>query len=217
MAPLGVGLRHRTDISAARWVADSAVLWSTVASLGPPGFEAYVRLPTVIGRSEHEVIADLRPLLAASTSRSDDVTCALWDGWGDLYDGREIERAFDFEARLARPFRSKPPAARPAFAPDVLEGPRLHLGERSYLLFGGPLAEAGEWGARPVAAGWPRRTISAPNLMWPADRAWCVALDPENDWCGVGGDQSLIDAILADPSRAARRATYGPHPAAWSV
>ena len=58
------------------------------------------------------------------------------------------------------------PLAPPAFTAEVIHNPRLHLPGRDYLLFRGPLAEAGQWGAADLMPGWPRR-INSPNLMWP--------------------------------------------------
>ncbi len=38
-----------------------------------------------------------------------------------------------------------------------------------------------------------------PTLLWPADRAWFVASDPDQDSTYVGGSASLIESLLASP------------------
>ncbi|EFQ83776.1 hypothetical protein HMPREF0063_11439 [Aeromicrobium marinum DSM 15272] len=208
-------LRHRPDVDRADWFVRSEAVWETLATLGPPGLEAYARVPTVLGLSDTEVMADVLAVLARHTGTPDQAWFGLWDGWGDLYGGRQLEQSFDFSSDLGRIFSPPRPQDRPAFAPDVLDGPRVDVGHRSYLLFSGPLSAAGDWGARPVAPGWPRRSISVPNLAWPEDRAWFVASDVDADWIGVGGPASAVDAVLAVHRLQARRATYGPHPSGW--
>jgi len=38
----------------------------------------------------------------------------------------------------------------------------------------------------------------SPNLLWPADLAWCVATEIDCDSTLVGGSRALVDAICAD-------------------
>jgi hypothetical protein len=78
-----------------------------------------------------------------------------------------------------------------------MDGPRLVVDERHHLLFTGPLADAGRWGAASYGHGIPR-DINSPNLLWPADHAWCVATDIDTTWTGVGGSSALADDLLAD-------------------
>jgi hypothetical protein len=78
-----------------------------------------------------------------------------------------------------------------------MDGPRLHVAGRDHLLFVGPLADAGKWGAASFGHGIPR-DINSPNLLWPADHAWCVATDIDTAWTGVGGSAALADDLLAE-------------------
>ncbi|WP_067816107.1 hypothetical protein [Actinomadura kijaniata] len=39
----------------------------------------------------------------------------------------------------------------------------------------------------------------SPNLFWPADRAWCVAIEVGLDSTHVGGSAGLVADLLADP------------------
>lgn len=78
--------------------------------------------------------------------------------------------------------------------PEVLAAPRLELPGRAYLLFRGPMrgvlgfftaGQSGFWG-------------QTPNLLWPADRTWCVATEIDLDSTVVGGPRPLVDAVVAD-------------------
>jgi hypothetical protein len=78
-----------------------------------------------------------------------------------------------------------------------MDGPLLVVNGEAHLLFGGPLDQAGQWGAAGYGNGVPR-DINSPNLMWPADHAWFVTTSIEGTWTGVGGSAALISTLLAD-------------------
>ncbi|MGH1563431.1 hypothetical protein [Mumia sp. DW29H23] len=159
---------------------------------------------------EAQLIA-LCEVLARHTTTPDDAYFALWDGYGSLHGGTwvliagaeddgptapasESELRAAAEAALRSEGKAGSGQLPPAFPPEVMKGPRLGLSHgRSYLLFEGPLAEAGHWGGHP-AHGW----INSPNLFWPADRAWCAATEIDLPWTGIGGSQALIDELHAD-------------------
>jgi len=112
---------------------------------------------------------------------------ALWEGlgWVDCRgawfrrtaaDGTVIEEG-------------EPPSAFPL---EVLDGPRLALPGRSYLLFTGPLADATQLDPRGFGS-------QSPNLFWPRDHSWCVATEVDFDSTLIGGPRPLIDAVLASP------------------
>jgi hypothetical protein len=97
----------------------------------------------------------------------------------------------------------------PAFAPEILDGPRVSMPGRDYILFAGPLAAAGELGWRCgelLNAAYPERESDpnefepqSPSLFWPGDRAWCEATEIDLDSTYVGGSPQLIEALLNDP------------------
>jgi hypothetical protein len=97
----------------------------------------------------------------------------------------------------------------PAFPPEILNGPRVSLPGRDYILLAGPLAAAGELGWRAgelVSAAYPDRDFDpdefepqSPSIFWPEDRAWCVATEVDLDSTYVGGSRRLIEALLDDP------------------
>ena len=95
------------------------------------------------------------------------------------------------------PAKAKGPDVPPAFPPEFLNGPRVEIPNRSYLLFRGPLGEAGRWGAADLAPGH-RRPINSPNLMWPFDRAWFVASEIDVPWTGMAGSSELLEELMAD-------------------
>jgi hypothetical protein len=82
-----------------------------------------------------------------------------------------------------------------------MQGPRVRIPARDYLLFRGSLHDAGTWGARLPA--W-RARINSPNLMWPADHAWFVATEIDNAWTGIGGNAALAAELLEHPDRDVR-------------
>ncbi|MEO6471630.1 MAG: hypothetical protein ABIR57_07055 [Aeromicrobium sp.] len=205
-------LRPLADTSAADWFVDRPDRWDGLISRGPSGFEAYGRVLHRWMDSNHDErregclddaqLANLVETLARHTLTPEDCFHALWDGYGDIEGGEAVGFLTAFSGssvygRIFRPAKKQVPPP-PAFAPAVMYGPRLQLANRDYLLFGGPLAEAGRWGAVPYAIDIPR-DINSPNLLWPADRSWFVATEIDLDWTGVAGSKALINDLLADP------------------
>jgi hypothetical protein len=202
-----VSLRPVPDVAAGDWLIDAD------STLGPAGFEAYVRVlhpwipgeegeDRVEGHLPEDELGALVDVLARHTDKPDECFHALWDGYGDLVGG-EAAGFLTFAAGPTEWFGriftkpKSPPPPPPAFAPEVMDGPRLAVDGRDHLLFTGPLADAGRWGAASYGHGIPR-DINSPNLLWPADHAWCVATDIDTTWTGVGGSSALADDLLAD-------------------
>lgn len=213
-------LQHTPAVGEADWWAGAAVHWSTLVTLGPPGFEAYcqVSFPSSdLWRPDSEVFDDLAGVLRRH-SADDGREClfGLWDGWGDIDGGdhADLLRAMGDDSRWFTPMfgKARSPRIPPAFGPSIVTAPRAAIGERQYLLFRGSLDQAGDWGARPIAVGWPARQISIPNLTWPADRTWAVANDADPNTMGVGGSRALIDAVLLHPRLDARVVRYPTQP-----
>ncbi len=78
----------------------------------------------------------------------------------------------------------------------MLDGPRLRLPGRDYLLFTGTLPAAASmgWHAAPECF-----VPQSPNLFWPHDRSWCVATEIDLDSTVVAGTNELVRAVLAAP------------------
>ncbi|MET0766030.1 MAG: hypothetical protein ABWY50_00145 [Aeromicrobium sp.] len=203
-------LRPLSDLSPAGWFLRDPAPPALRARLGPSGFEAYVRVlhsPTgqgdrFEGHLDDSLLAALVDVLARHTSTPADCFFALWEGYGDIHGGEAAEFLTAFSGPTRWPGRiftkEKPvPPPPPAFAAHVMDGPLLSVDDGSYFLFGGPLAEAGQWGAARWRGGAPR-DINSPNLMWPADHAWFVTTSIEGTWTGVGGSESLVSTLLRD-------------------
>src|SRR6202011_5701995 len=95
----------------------------------------------------------------------------LWDGYGWLRGGSAVATASAVRADGPTAHGSSP-APPPAFSPEELGRPQLHLPGRDYLLLAGPLQAALRIGDRPTTDWF---LPQSPNLFWPAHRAWCVA------------------------------------------
>ena len=197
------------DVSPADWITTSDLPWGRLVTFGPTGFEAYARLrflpdPAHPGQSEDQADRDedhdervqlpvLYEVLAAHTRTPDDCYFCLWEGIGDLYAG-DVRQSFDPRSGVWRTW----PRATPAFSPSVLDGPKVVVPNRKYLLFQGPLSGAGDWGAADLWPGYARGYLPA-AFVWPADHAWCVAHDIDPHWAGIGADADVVDRLVAEP------------------
>lgn len=78
----------------------------------------------------------------------------------------------------------------------ILTARELRLEQRAFLVAEGPIADATSVGWRhPDGPFQPE----PPTLLWPADRTWFVASDPDLDSTYVGGSTSMIEALPATP------------------
>jgi hypothetical protein len=138
----------------------------------------------------------LGPLLDVLTPFTGDQYCyqALWEGWGWLTGAV----AFLTFSASGGPRQPAPTRATP---PDVLEqalnAARLRLPGRDYLIFTGALPAALGMGHQ-VTQEW--FDPQSPNLLWPADRSWCLASEIDFDSTLLAGPAELIDAVLASPA-----------------
>jgi hypothetical protein len=71
----------------------------------------------------------------------------------------------------------------------------LSLQERRHVIFRGPLEALDELGWTSSDGGFIRE---APSVIWPADRAWFVSSDVDQDSTFLGGPRGLLDALVAD-------------------
>jgi len=211
-------LRHEPDVAHADWFVRAEADWWVLATQGPPGFEAYAMVRFDDGeaepyRSDDEVMAIVVGLAAAHTRTPEDVLFGLWDGWGELDDAGRVYTTLRGSWLRDLWFRPTPPKVKPAFDRQVLDGPKVDLrGDRHYLLFRGPAADVGDWGATPWGPDLDR-TLPPASITWPADRAWFIAADVDPDWLCIGGPRSLIDAVLAHPDLDTEPARHGVVPA----
>lgn len=212
-----MSLRPVSDVSPGAWLTDAD------SALGPTDLEAYTRVlhpwsddgeHRIEGHLPEDELAALVEVLARHTRTPDECFHALWDGYGDLIGGDAVGFLSFAAGPAAWPGRiftkPKPPAPPPpAFAPEVMDGPRLHAFGRDHLVFAGPVTDAGHWGAASYGHGIPR-DLNSPNLLWPADHAWCVTTNIDSEWTGVGGSASLADELLRDPRLEVVRTRHQP-------
>jgi hypothetical protein len=110
----------------------------------------------------------------------------LWDGYGWLHGSPSVAVMGD----------RGPVPVPPALPREVLDGPRVRLPGRDYLLFAGPLAAAPQLGwTDPYGFFLPQ----SPNLFWPDDHAWCVASEIDLFCTLVAGSDDLAEALVGDP------------------
>lgn len=196
------------DVSPAAWVGPRLhPLAQDVGSFVPEGFEAYARLfhPIVVDRDRMERWSDVarrngrivHPEMQfhlISTPRGQTPT--------DQHRGYQpTEGSLVIEQRrvLVDHLRKATSTADRCWFclwdgfggiddGGILE--RVQLPNRNYLLYEGTIDRA-------LEAPDPFMDHS-PNLWWPGDRAWFVATEIDLAWTFVGGDQSLIGALLSD-------------------
>jgi hypothetical protein len=152
-----------------------------------------------LGAIPDAILDLLTPVLARHTTSRHGWFC-LWDGWAFLRGSMSMS--------VSRPVDNPPPPgtpshfdAEPAFPAEILDGPKLHLPTRDYLLFEGPLDAPGELGAYVSWSPGGARTFErqTPSLWWPDERAWCAANEIDASFTCIGGSRALIDELLGHP------------------
>jgi hypothetical protein len=185
-----------SDVAAADWIVHRlAGPTGTVGSLMPSDFGAYGRIlhpgdaavPPAQGALPADLAAALASIAAEFTTTPQRCWFAVWHGYGWLYPSRS--------AGGLHPTR----IGTLAWLPNAEGVPRVHLPNREFLLYTGPI------GAATALIGYPTR--QTPNLWWPDDRAWYIATDIDLTTTYIGGSLRFIDRILAEPRFAATRAS----------
>ena len=183
---------------------DHPVTWAEVAAWSGRVIHPLVQFEALAGPDPGTLppalLAALCDVLAGHTRSADRCWFCVWDGYAQT-GGAHATATFTADhggqagdAATSDAEREDEPAAPrilpPEFGPSVINGPRVCLPERSYLLLEGPLDAAGELGM----------TIfpQSPSLFWPDDRAWCVATEIDLDSTYLGGSSALVRDLLAD-------------------
>jgi len=111
------------------------------------------------------------------------------------------------------PVQSYPHPYPPAFPPEVMSAPRLHLPDREYLLFEAGLDDLGQMVIRSgLSCGG-----HEPALFWPEDRAWFVATEFDLVVTLVGGTHALVGDLVADQRLSVAQSCVGQQPEAlWT-
>lgn len=195
--PTGNRLRTWAEVARAngRTMHPSAE-WEQICAPGPYRREAWGRTrggrdAPDIGALDARTLRELCDVLARHTSSAHECYFALWEGLGSLHGHAAVAYAYKMG--------SGPPPPTPGPAPVAwqldLTGPRFPMPARSeFYLFEGDVHAAlrlGRWAND--------RAFFAisPQFMWPADHAWCVATEIDEDSTFIGGTQALIGDLCA--------------------
>jgi hypothetical protein len=192
-----------TDVSAARWVGIGD-FGSGVRGLLPAAFDAYARIlhpdPPLPGEPPPALLSALCEHLRAHTASADRCWFCLWEGYGWIEGSPVIVTSGNHAGEAF--------ASPPAFEPEVINGPRVCLPGRKYILFTGPLGAALETGWRSgelLVSSYPHLDFDPasfdpqpPNLFWPHDRGWCVASEIDLESTYLGGPADLVSEVIAD-------------------
>jgi hypothetical protein len=180
--------------------AHQPLRWADVASATGQRMHALVQWSALVGapwqtgqepeqgNAPWEVLGPLAEHLIRATADADDVWLCLWEGWGWLHGSPAVSH---FGSNDLIP---------PALGHELMAMPRVRLPWRDYLLFRGPLSELARWGHYPMPSQHPDWFLTqSPSLIWPHDRNWCVATEIDHESTFVGGPETLIEALIADP------------------
>ena len=180
----------RTPHATMQWAAITTPAPGTDLPVGSEG--RWEHVDVMAGHLQPVVLAPLLEVLAPATGQQE---CwhALWEGWGWEHGSSAVLVAVLDDG-------PPPPPPAPEQLSPVLEeafrGPRLRLPGRDHLLFAGPLSAALATGRHPVPDWF---LPQSPNLLWPADRSWCLATEIDVDSTLVGGPVRLVEELLAAP------------------
>jgi hypothetical protein len=163
------------DFDVADWIHERLHPFARdVGSVIPDAFDAYVVLvhPDRDDEPPAKVLEHLGAALAGHTSTPDRIWYCIWEGYAPVHGGRALP--------------GEPPGLVP---PAVRAGGRVRLPNRDYYLYAG---DRGGWSS---LSPW-----TLPNIWWPEDHSWCVAREIDFVATYIGGTQSLIAALRADPT-----------------
>jgi hypothetical protein len=156
---------------------------SRPAAPGPTGPAPWDGEDPPEGNLPAELLRILCATLTEHTSTPSSCWFCLWDGYGWLHGSPSVAIMGNYGS-IAPP---------PAFPAEVLEGPRVRLPSRDYLLFAAPLTAAPQLGwTDPYGFFFPQ----SPNLFWPQDHAWCVASEIDLFCTLVAGSEALAQALM---------------------
>ncbi|MGH3967639.1 MAG: hypothetical protein ACRDTV_05860 [Mycobacterium sp.] len=225
--------RPAASAEPAHWLTNRINLWGQhgVTNLVGSGFPAYARLLHPLdGRTIHPsapwekisssrgrtqpgdphrgtlntwALEALSDILAAHTTSPQTCYFAVWEGWGWMHDdGSGPSTITAYYAPDGVPPDVQPPEPAPADWQLDLSGPTFSVPGRNYYLFEGHVDDAvriGHW----VHEGF--FIPQSPNFFWPADHAWCLATEIDDDSTVIGGSRELVDELCASETIEALR------------
>ena len=179
-------IRPAVDTEPARRLLRSDVDWWDLVRYGPPGFDVYVRIAfsqqldaNVVNPSDQAPADALRTALAVLAS----YTTTPATGYAAIWEGW-------------------------TGVTSVPQAPRVEIPNRAMLLFTGPVDALRD---APAVAwyGSAAHIAQEPHLVWPEDRAWCVACEVDEEIEFTVGCSDEAAQALANALGAVRRVRYG--------
>ena len=175
--------RPAEDADAAQWLLRADVDWWDLVRYGPPGFDGYLRIALAHDPRGADLPGEA-PALRLALEALAHHTATPHTGYAAVWEGWTS-------------------------FPSAPEAPRVPIPNRAMLLFAGPvdvLRDAPALAWRGSADG----SYQEPHLVWPADRAWCLACEVDEEieftvGCSVAASRALEAALPG----AVRRVRYG--------
>jgi len=175
-------IRPAENADAARWLLRPDVSWYDLVTFGPPGFDAYARIAYPEETEEPEEAEEL-DVLGAALATLTAYTTTPDTAYAAIWEGWT--------------------------SVDPPKAPRVVIPHRTMLLFAGPV-HALRNAAGVAWFGTGARDLQEPHLVWPADQAWCLACEVDEEieftvGCSEAAYQGLAEAL----PDAVRRVQYG--------
>jgi hypothetical protein len=164
-------VRPAANPDAAQWLLRSAVDWWDLVRYGPPDFDVYVRIAFAQDPDGVDQAGE-DPALRAALATLANYTATPANGYAAIWEGWGGE--------------------------PHPEAPQVPIAHRPMLLFTGPVAVLRD--APALAWYGCAQGYQEPHLVWPEDRAWCVACDVDEEveftvGCSLDAYQALARAL----------------------
>jgi len=159
----------------------------------PDGYEPLSEM--AVGCLPSEELQLLTDLLARHTTETTSCWFAVWEGYGQLHGTPTPSQVTSTSGGVP----TDPVDVPPILPRQVLEGPRLALPNRAYVVLHGVLREVPDL--------FELLGAQSPNLWWPEDHSWCVATEIDLGWTYVAGSEALVDDVVRCPDLEVLRAT----------
>ncbi len=165
---------------AGQWLLRPDVDWQNLVRFGPPDFDVYLRIRFELDPHGADQQGESPGVRRALAALADHTTTPDV-AYAAIWEGWAGEQGP--EARLVR------------------------IPNRTMVLFTGPVDALRDAPAR----AWRReREYAEPHLVWPEDRAWCLACDVDEEVeFTVGCQEEAVQALIEAMPGAVRRVEYG--------